>query len=224
MARAGTASTIFSHWHHPVSNFQTSPLEFYNAVTQALQPHRIPNLEISRVDWREGGVLSAKREYLRVKRGKLAFDIGAAPFGADFFFSSWLTEVPPTHGLLWAIVILVVGLIVFSTLTQSFGVIVGSFITIILLPLFFWLMGYAIRQGNFSSEVEDTLLAIPFFGSLYERIVKPVTYYKIDTTLMFQSAVHASVLEAVDQLFTAKGIRSLTELERKPIMREFLQK
>jgi hypothetical protein len=65
---------------------------------------------------------------------------------------------------------------------------------------------------------------IPFFGSLYERIFKPSTYYKVDTTLMFQSVVHTAVLEVVDQLMSAKGARPLTELERKPIMREFYQR
>ena len=79
MARLGKASTVLFHWHHPLENFQTSTMEFYAAVEQALAPKLIPDYSTSRVDWREGGVLSARREYLRVKRGKLV--ICAAPFG-----------------------------------------------------------------------------------------------------------------------------------------------
>ena len=57
-------------------------MEFYASVEQALQPRQIPDYAVSRIDWREGGVFTARREYLRVRRGKLAFDICAAPFGS----------------------------------------------------------------------------------------------------------------------------------------------
>jgi hypothetical protein len=105
MARLGKASNVISHSHHPLENFQTSTMEFYAAVERALAPKQIPEYSTSRVDWRKGGMLSARREYLRVKRGKLVFDICAAPFGTGFFFSSWLAEVPPSWGLLWAFLI-----------------------------------------------------------------------------------------------------------------------
>jgi hypothetical protein len=72
--------------------------------------------------------------------------------------------------------------------------------------------------------VEDIVLAIPFFGGLYERIFKPSTYYRTDTTLMFQSVVHTVVLKVVEELLSSGGVRPLTELERKPIMREFYQR
>jgi hypothetical protein len=75
MAKLGKDATVISHWHHPVENFQTSTMEFYAAVEQALKPREIPDYSVSRIDWREGGVLTARREYLRIKRGKLAFDL-----------------------------------------------------------------------------------------------------------------------------------------------------
>ena len=37
-------------------------------------------------------IASAKREYLRMQRGKYAFDICAAPFGNGFFVSWWFTS------------------------------------------------------------------------------------------------------------------------------------
>jgi len=39
---------------------------------------------------------------------------------------------------------------------------------------------------------------------------------------MLRAAVHAAVLEVVDGLTAAKGLRSLSEPERKPIMRELV--
>ena len=224
MAKRGSASNIISHWHHPIENFQTSPLDFYALVEQALRPRQIPDISTSRVDWKEGGLLSARREYLRVKRGKLAFDICAAPFGTGFFFSSWLAEVPPPHGVLYALLIIIGCLILLGMSVQMFGFFGGLFFAAIAFPFLVWFLGYAVREGHLGAGAEDALLVIPFFGPLYERLFKPDTYYKMDTTLMFQSAVHAAVLEVVDQVTTAKGIRALTELERKPIMREFYQR
>ncbi len=223
MAKLGKDANVISHWHHPIENFQTSTLEFYAAVEQALQPRQIPDYSVSRIDWREGGVLTARREYLRIRRGKLTFDLCAAPFGTGFFFSWWLTELPPTHALLWAILILIAGLGLFGLCLAQFGlwgIIVGP-LTVVGVVCG---LGYLLRDGQLGPDAEDFVLAIPFFGALYEKLFNPSSYYKTDTTLMFQSVVHAAVLEVVDLVMSSKGARPLTEFERKPIMREFYQR
>jgi hypothetical protein len=69
-----------------------------------------------------------------------------------------------------------------------------------------------------------TLAPLPFIGPAIAQFMRPVTYYSADTALMFQEAVHASVLEVVDAITKDKGIRALTELERKPILRGFLDR
>jgi hypothetical protein len=38
---------------------------------------------------------------------------------------------------------------------------------------------------------------------------------------MFQDAVHNAVLEVVDCITASKGVRALSEAERKPIMKRF---
>jgi hypothetical protein len=38
---------------------------------------------------------------------------------------------------------------------------------------------------------------------------------------MFEKAVHNAVLEVVDRMTASKGIRALSESERKPIMKRF---
>jgi hypothetical protein len=224
MAKLGKASDVISHWHHPIENFQTSTMEFYAAVEQALAPKQIPDYSTSRVDWREGGMLSARREYLRVKRGKFAFDICAAPFGTGFFFSWWLAEVPPSGGLLLALSILFVGFVFVGICMQALGFFAGAFWGIVGLIAAFCLIGYLIRLGKVNTDLQEAVIAIPFFGALYERLFKPATYYKMDTAIMFQSMVHSAVLDVIDPLLQAKGVRALTELERKPIMREFYQR
>jgi hypothetical protein len=219
MPRLDSDSNVISHWQYPVENFSTSALEFYAAVERALEPRQIPDLATSRVDWKEGGVLSAKRVYLRVQRGKLAFDVCAAPFGTGFFFSSWLTELPAKFGVLILLAILFAGFFCLIVSIQVFGFLSGLFLGVIGFPVLLFLLAAAVRWGNVGVAAEDAILATPILGWLYTRLFKPDTFYRMDTTMMFQSAVHAAVLEAVDSLFSAKGIRAMTELERKPIMK-----
>ncbi len=223
MAQLGKEATVISHWHHPIDNFDTSTMEFYAAVEQALQPKQIPDYYVSRIDWREGGLLTARREYLRIGRGKLAFDICAAPFGTGFFFSWWLAELPPSHSLLWFFLILISGIVVFGVCVAQLGI-AGVFMGPLVVVGVLCALGYFLRDGQLGPEAEDVVLAIPVFGIVYEKLFKPSSYYKVDTTLMFQSVVHTAVLEVVDKVMSAKGARALTELERKPIMWEFYQR
>ena len=72
-----------------------------------------------------------------------------------------------------------------------------------------------------------SLTPIPWLGGFAQVLLNmfsPITYYRVDTELMFQSAVHAAVLEVVDRITEARGIRALSETERKPIMREFFDR
>lgn len=153
---------VISHWNKFFEGYQTPAKEFYSAVEEALKRREVPDTSNSRVDWREGAIFSAKREYLRIKRRGLVFDICAAPFGNGFFFSWWLCQ-PPSG---------------------------------------FWLL----------------MSFIPIFGPLMIWAFKRETYFQMDTAMMFQGAVHAAVLEVIDGLTSAKGIRGLSELERKPIL------
>lgn len=67
------------------------------------------------------------------------------------------------------------------------------------------------------------LLALPVFGRLFWLMNKPMTYYRLDTALMFQESVHSALMEVIDELTSANGVRTLTEEERKPIMRDFFE-
>lgn len=42
------------------------------------------------------------------------------------------------------------------------------------------------------------------------------TFYQLDTESMYRSFVHMCVLEAIDNMTTTKGVRALTEYERRP--------
>ncbi len=158
---------VISNWYYMVEEFQTSSQEFYKSVEAAIKRREIPDIKIERIDYKEGGMFSAKREYLRIRRKEYIYDICAAPFGKGFFFSWWLGETPS-------------GCLAF-------------------------------------------LMNIPVLNLLVHWLAAPVTYFKIDTALMFQESVRAAVNEVIDEMIKAKGVRQMTELEKKPISRGFFQ-
>ena len=151
---------VLAHWYTLVGGLEHSPKAFFTSLEAAVKEREIPNVDLSRVEHAEGGVLSANREYLRIERKDLYFEICAAPFGRGFFVSSWLFLKP------------------------------------------------------------GCLMSLPVLNVILGTLVKPITYYAYDTALMFQSAVHGAVLEVVDELTKTKGLRSLSEADRKPVLRE----
>lgn len=166
---------VFSHWFHLVDELKTSPMDFYASVESAIGERAVPEHQLSRITCREGGVLSAKREYLRVRRREFVFDICGAPFGNGFFVSWWLGEIP--SGL--------VGIL-------------------------------------------TALSAIPVLGLLFALLlrafVRPLTYYQVDTALMFQEAIRGAVLKVLDDLTKSNGLRAPTDLERKPILSDWFKR
>ncbi len=77
---------------------------FYKDVEAAVRQIEMPGVEISRITYYETNILSRNREYLRIGREKLVFDICAAPFGKGFFVSTREGMLPGLrHKLLLAI-------------------------------------------------------------------------------------------------------------------------
>jgi len=224
-------TNVIAHWHQLIENFQTSSLAFYESVEAGVQTRAIPETHRARVEHKEAGLASAKREYLRLHRGKHAFDICAAPFGTGFFVSWWFTEPPLkfallyTLGLLFAVVIAMnfafgLGAAIGAAIEgYVFGLFLGGCFALLGVPALLWLVGNAIRGGTMAGE--STVLAMPLIGALYEKIFAPTTFYSFDTALMFQDAVHNAVLEVVDSMTANKGIRALSEAERKPTLKTF---
>jgi hypothetical protein len=159
------SDSIVSHWSQRIEGLQASAQGFYEAIVRTLSVHNLTDVKTERVDFREGGLLSAKREYLQVRRGEHVYHICAAPYGNGFFVSSWL----------------------------------GS------------------REAGFLAWLSQK----PVIGLIVRAAVKPLTYFRIDTAIMFQSIVHSAMLSVIDEFTTAKGLRMLSEIERKPVMRDF---
>jgi hypothetical protein len=211
---------VLSHWYKLVEGFQTSTFDFYDSVEEAIARRKIPDVEISRVEYGEEGMISARRMYLRVTRENLTFDICGAPFGTGFFFSWWLKEEVswgvPGGCLFWFL-----WLGVFGYLTSEWGA-TGCLIGILFLVGAAWALVYVGRR-EWVLVPEDALIRLPLVGPFLEGLLKPSTYYRLDTTLMFQEAVRTAVLEVIDGLMGAKGLRALSGEERTPILQAFVR-
>lgn len=186
-------SSILSHWHKLFEGFQESPQRIYDLLEEAIDKRKIPDIKVSRIVYPEGGALSAKREYLRVRRKEHIFDICVAPFGTGFFISWWLGK---GKRLSWLLISLLVILLLPVLLPLIPLLILAPFLLIpILLPI-------AIVVWFFRRE----------------------TYYRLDTALMFQDSIHSAVLEVIGQATEGKGLKALSELEKKPIMSDLFKR
>jgi hypothetical protein len=223
-----------SHWYTLFENFSTSTQDFYAAVEEAIRERKIPGVEISRVFFHEGGTWTPKREYLRVKRGRIVCDICSAPFGTSHFFSWWVTPAPTRFGLL-AITTVITLLCylswkfvknVVAIPTDSLLSFLSPFVEVLLLPLtflfgvpiIFFLLGLAVQEGILGDE--EWVLSTPVVGPLYAKIFKPLTYYRLDTAYMFRDSMQAIVGEVVNGLREEKGLRLLEEEELTPSVPE----
>jgi len=61
---------------------------------------------------------------------------------------------------------------------------------------------------------------IPFVGTWLAQKLYPVTYFRIDTGSMFMSYAQSSVLKVIEDITNNKGVRVLTEAERKPLLND----
>jgi len=211
-----------SHWSVLVEGCGASPLECYTSLEEAIRRRKIPDVRTTRVWFREGGILSAKRLYLRVSRKRLGFDICAAPFGTGFFFSWRLRELPPSNFLGCLATLLVLGSIGFvlyllmeirraAETPSAFSEILILGMLVFLTP---WVVRKAVRKGSLLSE--DAVLSMPLIGALYDFLFRPSTYYKLDTIATYQKAVHGAVLEVVHEVRRAQGLRALAPASAFP--------
>lgn len=90
-----STTEVISHWSTLIENFNASPQAFYEALTAAIERRQMPNARIDRISFKESHLLSANREYLRIRcKNDFYFAICGAPFGTGFFVSWWLLEPP----------------------------------------------------------------------------------------------------------------------------------
>ena len=212
------SADVIDHWYALVPGFTTSTKEFYEAIEKELRERQAPGLEIFHVDFAEGGALSQKREYLRMTRERLVFDICAAPFGTAYFFSCRFAEIPAAIKL-WQLLVVVIGALMIVLLAFRY---LGLILAPIVLVAGFMFLIYTLRNAVAMGlkDLDAMLIKSPVVGPIYENWFRKETYYRHDTRLMYCDTVNAVVKAKVEETTGAKGIKLIRYMENCPMLSE----
>lgn len=213
---------VLQHSISIVPNFTYAAKEFYTAVEKALSDRRIPGLDISRVEYAEGGLLSHNRIYLRMMRERLMFETCAAPFGIDYFFSC-RTIYRPAEIKLWHVVVVLSffgGL--YLLLERYLGPNLAA-VAVVTLPIALaQVFRNAIALGL--ADLDKVLLNTPAIGPIYERFFRKETYYRKDTRLAYLEIVPKLIEEIIAEITAANGAKLIRSYEHAPIFGELYKR
>ena len=84
---------VYSQWITPLLEFSSDTAKFYAAIEEGFKAWQLPELVTERIIYKDGSFLSPGREYLRVRRESLVFDIVSAKFGASWWWFSCRSSV-----------------------------------------------------------------------------------------------------------------------------------
>lgn len=214
-------SGVLNHWIAFADGFQTSPTDFYAALEKELEERRIPKMEMSRIEFAEGGLLSEKRIYLRMLRERLVFDVCAAPFGSGFFFSCRTAEIPIVLKWWHLLLFLLGGYIVFNLVTKLVYSLTDSVVlSLIGTALLFGLAVYSLRNAVALGlqDLDTSLIRIPVIGPLYEVLFRKETYHRIDSRLCYLEAIPSVVKKLAEDTTATKGIKLIRQYELAPVL------
>lgn len=197
-----------------IDGMESSTDEFYNALESDLMQREVPGLEITREEFSEGGLLSSKRVYLRMRRERMVFDVCSAPFGKTWFFSYRFAFIPVSV-MVWEIllVLAVLAAIVFGYV-QLFGPLWGGVIIGVTLLGIGILLRNSLALGLYG--LDDMLLRLPVFGIVYEVMLRKETYYREDSRTMFMNLVRGLIEARTDEFVSAQGFQQTPFVEARP--------
>jgi hypothetical protein len=209
---------VLGHWIAFHDNFSFPPLEFFDTVEKELEARKIPGLEISRVDFAEGGLLSDRRIYLRLFRERLALYTCAAPFGSGYFFSCRTVYVPALVRLWHVLAALMFFIIVGGLLMIPLGI---EFTIVAMVALMFALA--AVLGNAAMSDLDTLLLKIPVVSTIYENWFRADSYYRDDARLIYLQRIPELIQEIAEDITAAKGAR-LEQYQLPPILGELYKR
>jgi hypothetical protein len=213
---------VLDHWISFADGLTLPPQEFYAAVEKEMANRKIPTMEMARVQYAEGGLLSDKRLYVRMIRERLAFDMCAAPFGNTFFFSCRTVHSPPVLKLWHLAVVFVFFCVIYSLLVRLLGIMFANIAMVGLLIAIAEVFRNAIGMGL--ADLDNALMKIPVVGPIYENWFRKDTYYRQDARLVYLKIVPEIIKKVADDLTGTKGIKLVEQYERAPIFGELYKR
>ncbi len=221
-AEAIDKNRLLSYWNQLFDVPLCSPQDFYSEVKENLVNRDVPDLELGLSMMQERSALGRSRLYLQMRRERLVFEICAAPFGNGYFVSSRLFDRRRVatfwdYIFFWALV-----WALFTYVTSETDVYIAVVMIGFLIASLWSTMTLA--ATNTIKWLDERLYVMPIIGPIYESFFHPLTYFREDQNNMYRSAVHRAVLEAIDSISSEKGLKPLTEDERKPLIWELFSR
>ena len=205
-----------------IDGFETSTDAFYQSIEHELNARKVPGLELMRIDYREGGPLSSRRDYLRMRRERLTFDLCSAPFGTSWFFSYRFCEIPaPFPGLQLLIVAGLLTALVFGYIAL-FGMLWGG-ITIGMTAFGFALLLRNTLTLGFE-DFDAWLLTMPVFGRVYEALFRKETFFRKDTRFMYVEMMERVIQDKIKEITASEGIEKVEFIEARPDIHPLLSR
>jgi len=209
---------VLNHWIAAADGYQCQPTEFYQAIEHTIKERCLPGLEMTRIEFSEGGALSHKRTYLRMIRERLVFDVCAAQFGNGSFFSCRMAQIPVVVHLS-QLLIVIVGLLIVLYLSMRFvGVFLGPIVLMALLLGACYVLRNTVAMGL--RDLDTALIQSPLFGAIYEAWFRKETYYRVDTRLIYLDTVSNIVKKLAEDVTGQKGVKLVRQYELAPILGE----
>jgi hypothetical protein len=197
-----------------IDGFETSTDSFYQGIEEELQNRKVPGLELQRVDFREGGPLSAKRDYLRMRRERLTFDLCSAPFGTSWFFSYRFCEIPAPFPLAQLLIVIALTAALAAGYLAIFGPVWGG------VTIGMTVLGFALLLRNTLTlgfdDFDAWLLTVPVFGRVYELLFRKETFFRQDTRHMYVEMVERIIQAKIKEVTAAEGIEKVEFIEARP--------
>jgi hypothetical protein len=207
---------MFTHWGTTLP-MHFSANEFYEKLETKIRDREWPGVEFLRILHTEAGLLSHKREYLRIVRQRQVIDVCAATFGKDYFFSMREAEIRAELTFMTFLIFLACLGLLFNWLTGLFGSFSGLIGFGALLVFGVFLLMNVLRMGL--TRLDGILLRVPVIGPIYETwFRRNGTYFQHDTRMVFLKLIDDMVKEHVDEETSAKGIQLLPCFEHQPIL------
>jgi hypothetical protein len=205
---------VLDGWIYSAEGVAIDSSEFYATIEKQLEAQKFPSVEVSRIEFAEGGLLSNQRQYLHLMRERFAIDTCAAPFGGHFFFSCRFVHVPALVRL-WHIVATVflfglVGALLIKPLGFAFAVVA-------VVGLLFAVVGLLRNAGTFT-DLDALLLRLPIVSTIYEDWFRLETYYREDTRTLYKSILPELIKKAAEDVAAEKGLKLVRQNPSAPIL------
>jgi len=207
---------VLKHWIAFADGFAFPPEEFYTAIEKELTARKIPSMEISRVEFAQGGWLSGKRTYMRMMRERLALDACAAPFGTGYFFSCRTLYIPPLIRLWHLLVLFFVFNVIGGLLIKPLGLTFAFVAEIGLMVAVAAVLRNTVVMGL--ADLDNLLLKLPVIGPIYERLFREETYYRVDTRLLYLKIIPDLIQMLAEEVTGEKGVKLADQYECAPIL------